>query len=1077
MTVIHTLKNLLRCFGTLSLTIALVLAGNLFVTKQAAHAAPSISKITAETAHTAYGSLPTTFIANDGQLDASVRYEMRSSAGHLFFTPQGITLALTAPANAPAAAQHIKSEVDAAPQTSISVRVSFDGANPNPVLDGADQLPGIANFFIGSDPTQWHTNVPTYAGVAYHDLYPGIDLSYTGHVGVLKGTYTVASGTDPALIRWRYTGANATHIDATTGNLLIDAPAGVRLIEQVPEAWQVGADGTQHIVTTKYTLTEDGTAQFTVGKYDQALPLVIDPGLVYSTYLGGSGSGQGVAVDSSGNAYVVGATGSTKFSTTIGAAQTIFGGGYNDVFMTKLNVAGNALVYSTYLGGSGDDFGSAIAVDNSGNAYVTGSTTSANFPTTTGVYQTTYGFDTDAFVTKLNATGNALMYSTYLGGIAFDEGYGIAVNSSGNAYVTGFTNGANFPITAGAYQTTFYNSVVIFVTELNTAGSALVYSTYLGGNSGASSYGIAVDSSGNVYVTGVTSDSFPTTAGAYQTTLGGNMDTFIAKLNAAGSALVYSTYLGGSRDDFGYGIAVDRGGSAYVTGYTQSANFPTTIGAAQTTFGGSYDAFVSKLNAAGSALVYSTYLGGSRDDFGYGIAVDRGGSAYVTGFTASANFPTTPGDAQTTFGGSYDAFVSKLNAVGSALYSTYLGGSDTDEGLGIAVDSSGNAYVTGFTGNSFPTTMGAYQPTSSSTFNTFVTKLDMIPATPTTTPSNSATPTLTPSVTNTSTSTLTTTATSISTPTVTFTLSATATSSITMTSTASVTTTSTVTPTNTPPSRKPDTIGVFRPRTATFYLRGSNTQGFADLTVQYGATNSYPVVGDWTGSGITTFGVFDPSNGQFQLRNSNTPGAADETFVLGIAGDQPFAGHWQANAVHDGVGVFRPSNGLIYLKNDLGSGFADYTMVLGIPGDVGVAGDWDGNGISSPGVFRPNTVTFYLSDQVVNGSVFGDHAVTLGYAGDVPFAGDWSAQGHAGVGVFRPTNGLLYLKNDLTTGFADVNIVYGIPNDIPIAGHWGISSPAPHNSVIVPNTALPATATATPTQPALRLTQPDSYDG
>ena len=224
--------------------------------------------------------------------------------------------------------------------------------------------------------------------------------------------------------------------------------------------------------------------------------------------------------------------------------------------------------------------------------------------------------------------------------------------------------------------------------------------------------------------------------------------------------------------------------------------------------------------------------------------------------------------------------------------------------------------------------------------------------------------------------------------------------------------------------------------------------------------------------------VFDQTNGQFQLRNSNTPGVADETFVLGIAGDQPFAGHWRAGAAHDGVGVFRPSNGLIYLKNELNSGFADYTMVLGIPGDIGVAGDWDGNGINSPGVFRPNIVTFYLSDQVVNGSVFGDHTVTLGYAGDMPFVGDWSGQGHAGVGVFRPTNGLLYLKNDPSTGFADMNIVCGIPNDIPVAGHWGISSAlAPHNSVIVPNTPIPTTATATPTHPSIRVTQPNSYDG
>jgi len=947
------LRNSLRCFGTLSLTTVLVLTGNLFAVKQVTHAVPHANKVAAETMRSAYGSLPTTFIANAGQLDASVRYEVRSSVGHLFFTPQGVTLALTVADSAPVAAydiqpaaQRVKPAVDAPPQTSIAVRVSFDGANPNPILGGADQLPGMANFFIGSDLTQWHTNVPTYAGVAYRDLYPGIDLSYTGHVGVLKGTYTVAPGTDPALIRWHYAGANATHIDVPTGDLLIDASAGVRLTEQMPEAWQIGADGVQHTVMAHYALTEDGAAQFTVGEYNHAQPLVIDPGLIYSTYLGGSGY----------------------------------------------------------------DSGSAIAVDSSGSAYVTGSTTSANFPTTVGAFQTTFG---GLFVSKLNAAGSGLAYSTYLGGSSYDSGYGIAVDSSGSAYVTGLTHSANFPITVGAFQTTF----------------------------------------------------------------GSNNDAFVSKLNPAGSALIYSTYLGGSSNDQGSAIAVDSTGSAYVTGSTGSANFPITAGAFQPTFVGGVDAFVSKLNPAGSALVYSTYLGGSSTDNGQGIAVDSSGSAYITGFTSSANFPITAGAFQTNLGVPYDAFVSKLNATGNVLtYSTHLGGSVTG-GNGITVDSNGSAYVIGDTRSAnFPTTVGAFQTTFGSGFqDAFVSKLDMIPTPPTATPTSSATSTLTPSVTNTTT--LTTTATSSSMPTATFTFSATATASITVTSTVSVTTTSTATPTNTPSTRTPDTIGVFRPGTATFYLRSSNTQGFADLSVQYGNSNSYPVVGDWTSGGVTTIGVFDPTNGQFQLRNSNTPGAADETFVLGIAGDQPFAGRWQANAAHDGVGVFRPSNGLIYLKNDLSSGFADYSMVLGIPGDVGVAGDWDGNGVSSPGVFRLDIVTFYLSDQVTNGSVFGDHTVTLGYPSDVPFVGDWIAQGHAGVGVFRPTNGLLYLKNDLTSGFADVNIVYGIPNDIPVAGHWGISNaPAPHNSVIVPNTPLPA-ATATPTYPSIRLTQPSSYDG
>ena len=331
---------------------------------------------------------------------------------------------------------------------------------------------------------------------------------------------------------------------------------------------------------------------------------------------------------------------------------------------------------------------------------------------------------------------------------------------------------------------------------------------------------------------------------------------------------------------------------------------------------------------------------------------------------------------------------------------------------------------------------------------------------PTATSTNTLTPTVTPSAT------LTPTTTSAST------LTATATSSITSTATPSATLTPTV------QIHKADTIGVFRPSTASFYLRSSNTQGYADLTVQYGTWASYPVVGDWTGGGVTTIGVFDRTSGLFQLRNSNTAGAPDETFTLGYPDDLPFAGRWQANATHDGVGVFRPSNGLIYIKNELSTGFADYAMVLGVPGDVGLAGDWDGDGVSSPGIYRPLSQNFYLSNQVINGPVYGDYQLQLGIAGDVPFAGDWIAQGHAGVGVFRPTNGQLYLKNALITGFADVQIVYGVPNDIPVAGHWGIANfPAPPiNSLIVPNTALPAGATATPTHPSIHLTQPNNYD-
>jgi len=387
------------------------------------------------------------------------------------------------------------------------------------------------------------------------------------------------------------------------------------------------------------------------------------------------------------------------------------------------------LTYSTYLNGSGDDLGYGIALDASGNAYVTGSTTSPNFPTTAGAFDTTVS-STDVFVTKFNPAGSAPVYSTYLGGGLYDEGRGIAVDADGNAYVTGYTTSSNFPTTVGAFHTTLVGQFDAFVTKLNPTGSALVYSTYLGGNGGEYGNGIAVDAAGNAYVTGETgSTDIVATAGAFQSTPGGQTDVFVAKLNPAGSALIYFTYLGGADGDAGSGIALDASGNAYVMGYTSSSNFPTTTGALQTTFaGGFYDAFVTKLDPAGSTLVYSTYLGGSGRDIGNAIAVDTDGNAYVTGSTESVDFPRTLGAFQTTIAGtgSTNAFVTKLDAAGAALvYSTYLSGGRGETGNGIAVDTAGNAYVTGLTASiNFPVTRGAFQPNFGGVDDVFVTKLN-----------------------------------------------------------------------------------------------------------------------------------------------------------------------------------------------------------------------------------------------------------------------------------------------------------------------------------------------------------------
>jgi len=660
-----------------------------------------------------YGKLPLSFEANRGQTARQVKFLARGPGYTLFLTGDAAVLSLRRQ------------------KSNAVLRMKLQGANARASVTGADALPGKSNYFIGSDPSQWRTNVPTYSAVKYAAVYPGIDLVYHGNQRLLEYDFLVAPGADPRAIGIRFQGARKLTVNRE--GALVIALGGSEVIEHAPVVYQ-DIGGQRQTVAGRYVLRGRGRVGFSVAEYDRRRPLVIDPTLVYSTYLGGWASGNSggfIAVDASGNAYVTGGTESSDFPTTLGAFQTTYSGN-GDAFVSKLNPAGSALVYSTYLGGAKGGEGEGIAVDASGNAYVIG-IAGPNFPTTPGAFQTTFPSVAlyTAFVTKLNATGSALIYSTYLGGSSFGWGSGIAVDASGNAYVAGSTESGDFPTTLGAFQTTSAGGWDAFVSKLNTAGSSLLYSTYLAGSGEDGASSIAVDVSGSAYVTGETSSAnFPTTPGAFQTTLGGTAAAFVTKLNATGSALVYSTYLGGSNADSGNGIALDASGNTYVTGGTGSSNFPTTPDAFQTAYAGNGDAFVSKLNAAGSALVYSTYLGGSADsDSGIAIAVDASGNAYVTGQTVSINFPTTPGAIQTTYGGGFlDGFITKLNSTGSALlYSTYLGGNDMDQGNGIAVDASGNAYVAGPTASAdFPITPGAFQTTYSGVnWDGFVSKLSL----------------------------------------------------------------------------------------------------------------------------------------------------------------------------------------------------------------------------------------------------------------------------------------------------------------------------------------------------------------
>ncbi len=674
-----------------------------------------------------YGRLPLSFEANRGQADPRVRFLSRGNGSTLFLTSTEAVLALRSGAVA---------KLPDGSRRSLVLRMKLVGANPAARVAGLDPLPGRSNYFTGKAPSNWHTDIPHFAKVRYEEAYPGVDLVYYGNQRQLEYDFVVAPGGDPRRIALAVAGAEKVHVDAEGDLVLSAGDSEVRF--RKPVMYQNLASGRREI-SGGYVQRGSDVVGFEVGAYDASQPLVIDPVLVFSTPLGGADNDRalGIALDAAGDVYVTGATSSFSFPTTPGAFQTQFPsagpiveGEAEGGFVTKIKADGSALVYSTYLagglpGGVGDsvtigDGGSAIAVDSAGNAYITGFTFNSTFPTTPGTVQTTFGGGicepvsngacSDAFVTKLNPTGSGLVYSTFLGGNGADSGIGIAVDTAGNAYVTGDTKSVNFPTTGGAFQVGFGGGTEhVFVAKLNAPGSALAYSTYLGGNEVDHSGGIAVDSAGNAYLTGSTSSSTFPVMNAFQPSLSGGDDAFVTKLNATGSALVYSTFLGGSDKDESTDIALDAAGNAYVTGETFSGDFPLANPFQAVRAGcvgpddDCNDAFVTKLNQAGTELVYSTYLGGPFGESGTAIAVDSAGNAYVVGFTGSPDFPTA-NPTQGIIGGDSDVFVTQFNEAGSALlFSTFLGGSNGDEGHELVVDVSGNVYATGrtFSGN-FP---------------------------------------------------------------------------------------------------------------------------------------------------------------------------------------------------------------------------------------------------------------------------------------------------------------------------------------------------------------------------------------
>ena len=548
---------------------------------------------------------------------------------------------------------------------SAPLRIHPIGAQGPQRVEAALPTAGISNYFIGNDPSKWKTDVPHYREVLYSGVYPGVDMSYYGDAKNLEFDFRVAAWADPAQIQVEYQGAEAVRIDSK-GDLVIRT-AGGDIVQRKPRAYQhLGVCDVE--VNVGYRVTGPRRTGFTVSRHRLDKDLVIDPVLGYSIYLGGSGADQanGIAVDASGSAYLTGMTASLNFP-AVDAAQPTQGGTQN-AFVTKLSADGSTVLYSTYLGGGGIDSGNGIAVDTGGNAYITGNTTSSNFPLINSYQGSLHGAQ-NAFVTKLAPTGAALVYSTYLGGSGSDQSNRIAVDTSGFAYITGNTTSTDFPL-FNAYQSSppaYGYGPSAFITKFSASGASLEYSTYFAfGSSGNS---IALDSSGNAYVTGSTAfGDLPVTSNAIQANWAGGGDAFVATFSADGSTLLYSTYLGGSSDDSGQGIALDGHGDIYVAGFTASSNFPT-VNAVQPTQGappvhgyyGGTNAFVSKLSSGGSQLVYSTYLGGAAGgcfnelnsifyggDEALSIAVDDSGDAYVTGLAGSANFPVTAGALQPT---------------------------------------------------------------------------------------------------------------------------------------------------------------------------------------------------------------------------------------------------------------------------------------------------------------------------------------------------------------------------------------------------------------------------------------------
>jgi hypothetical protein len=940
---------------------------------------------------TDFGRIPLHFIPNHGQMDERVAYYVQGKDKSLYFTPEGLTIVLTKnggnddKGSGPAlhdrsvlsgekrrGSERRNGESEAGESASPKrwvVKLDFVGANTAVKPLGAEKSPAVISYFKGN-PEDWKTGLPAYSRLIYPELWPGIDLVYSGDVNRLKYEFIVHPGADPSSIRLAYRGITQLSVSGD-GRLEVTTPAG-RFLDEVPVAYQeVG--GKREAVSLAYRV-EDRAADksnhrsvennqiysysFRVGEYNSCLPLVLDPAIrVYCGYIGGSSDeyGQGIALDSARNVYVTGYTLSTESSFPVSVGPELTNSGSWDAFVAKVNASGTALLYCGYIGGSARDDAYAIAVDGSGNVYITGYTESSDgsFPVTVGPDLTFNGdeYDYDAFVAKVNAYGTALLYCGFIGGSDWDWGRGIAVDGSGNAYVTGHTYSGegSFPVTVGPDLTFNGGDHDAFVAKVNASGAALSYCGYIGGSHFDEGRGIAVDGSGNAYITGYTfssESSFPVTVGP-GLTYGGAGDAFVAKVNASGAALSYCGYIGGSDEDTGFSIAIDNSGNAYVTGYAYSneGSFPVTVGP-DLTQNGWADAFVAKISASGATLFYCGYIGGGTYDHGYGIALDSAGNACITGHTASnqANFPVKVGP-DLTFNDIQDAFVAKVSASGATLfYCGYIGGTGYDYSYGIAVDISGNVYVAGYTTSSessFPVKVGP-DLTHNGNADAYVAMVSAY---------GSQLP---------------------------------------------------VFDGHDFDGNSTSEISVYRPTNGVWYINGLSD-------TQWGEAGDIPVPGNYDLDPATEIAIFRPTSGLWFISGVSTS-------QWGASGDIPVPRDYNGGGVTD-LAVWRPSNGVWYIN-----GVGD--VQWGQEGDFLVPGDYDGDGAAEVAVWRPRYGEWFI---------FGGGYYQLGTEGDIPVPADYDGDGTTDVAVYRPSTGMWYIQY---SGGGTAGIQWGGAQDIPVPGDY-----------------------------------------